>query len=41
MFNISELEGQVSHAYGLKQGRSRDERWGIPNRREVQTHTPQ
>lgn len=31
MFNVSEPEGQVSHAYGLKQGRNRDERWGIPH----------
>lgn len=38
MFNVSELEGQVSHEYGLKQGRSVDERWGIPKRKEVCTH---
>lgn len=41
MFNISKLEGQVSHEYGLKRGRSRDERWGIPKRRDVQAYTPQ
>lgn len=39
MFNVSELEGQVSHAYGLKQGRSIDERWGIPKRKETQMYT--
>lgn len=39
MFNVSELEGQVNHEYGLKQGRSIDERWGIPKRKEVCTHT--
>jgi len=38
VFNVSELEGQVSHEYGLKQGRSVDERWGIPKRKEVCTH---
>lgn len=41
LFNNSELEGQVSHAHGLKQGRQRDESWGIPKRWEVQLHTPQ
>lgn len=39
MFNVSELEGQVSHAYGLKQGRSIDKRWGIPKRKETQMYT--
>lgn len=38
MFNVYELEGQVSHAYDLKQGRSKDESWGIPKRGEVQVH---
>lgn len=40
VINILELEGQVSHAHGLKQGRSRDERFSIAKRQEVQLHTP-